>query len=122
MIAVDVTDPDVHVVIEVGRDIAIHRGSAPSDAVILDGDAVDVLEQLSMRAPSRSCRNTSRLMTPRSWMICFFGISWFSRTRLKSKFTSLASSSGAKEHLPADDAAQLDDPLLRHQLIRAGPA
>ena len=51
VIALDVTDPDVHVVIEVGRDIAIHRGSAPSDAVLLEGDAVDVLERLSMRAP-----------------------------------------------------------------------
>ena len=29
VIALDVTDPDVHVVIEVGSDIAIHRGSAP---------------------------------------------------------------------------------------------
>ena len=51
MIALDVTNPDVHVVIEVGRDVAIHRGSAAIRRRVLEGDAVDVLEQLSMRAP-----------------------------------------------------------------------
>jgi hypothetical protein len=50
-IAVDVTDPDVHAVVEAGSDIRIHRGAAPADAVVLEGDAVEVLERLSMRAP-----------------------------------------------------------------------
>ena len=50
-IAVDVTDPDVHAVVEVGSDIRIHRGATPAGAVALEGDAVDVLERLSMRAP-----------------------------------------------------------------------
>jgi uncharacterized protein (TIGR03083 family) len=51
VLALHATDPDVRAVIEVGSDVAIHRGSAPLDAVILEGDAVDVLERLSMRAP-----------------------------------------------------------------------
>ncbi len=50
-IALDVRDPDVRAVIEVGSEVTIHRGTAPAAAVRLEGDAVDVLERLSMRAP-----------------------------------------------------------------------
>ncbi len=46
-----VTDPTVGAVIEVGSEIAIHRGEPPAEAVVLAGSAVDVLECLSMRAP-----------------------------------------------------------------------
>ena len=45
---------------------------------------------------SASCRNTSRVMTPRSSMIRSFDISGFRRTCLKSKLTSFSSSSGAQ--------------------------
>ena len=45
-----------------------------------------------MYLPSFSCRNTSRVIAPRSWTMRSFDINVFSRTCLKSKFTSFCSS------------------------------
>ena len=50
-IALQTTDPDVHAVIEAGPVVTIHRRTAPAGAVVLEGDAVGVLECLSVRAP-----------------------------------------------------------------------
>ena len=51
VIALETTSPDVHAVIEAGPVVRIHRGAPPSGAVVLTGDSVEVLEQLSFRAP-----------------------------------------------------------------------
>ncbi|HMK11116.1 MAG TPA: maleylpyruvate isomerase family mycothiol-dependent enzyme [Acidimicrobiales bacterium] len=51
VLEVETRDPHVHVVVEAGPVVTIHRGEAPADAVRLEGDAVEVLECLSMRAP-----------------------------------------------------------------------
>jgi uncharacterized protein (TIGR03083 family) len=50
-IALDLTGPDAHVVVTVGDDVRVGEGDAPDDALALTGDAVDVLEALSVRAP-----------------------------------------------------------------------
>ena len=50
-LAVDTTDPDVHLVVELDRSVRVHHGEAPADAVRLTGSSVDVLEILSCRAP-----------------------------------------------------------------------
>lgn len=50
-IAVDATDPDVQLVVEVGDSILIRSGPAPADALHLTGPAVDLLEALSFRSP-----------------------------------------------------------------------
>jgi uncharacterized protein (TIGR03083 family) len=51
VIALETTSPDVHAVIEAGPVVRIHRGAPPSGAIVLTGDSVEVLEQLSFRAP-----------------------------------------------------------------------
>ena len=50
-IALETTAPAVNAVIEAGSVVRIHRGAPPSGAVVLAGDSVEVLEQLSFRAP-----------------------------------------------------------------------
>jgi uncharacterized protein (TIGR03083 family) len=50
-IAVEATDPDVCVVVEVGPNVIVHDGDAPAGALRLTGPAVDLLEALSFRAP-----------------------------------------------------------------------
>jgi uncharacterized protein (TIGR03083 family) len=50
VLAIDVTDPDVAVTVEVDGHISVRDGIAGSD-VTLAGDAVDVLEMLSIRRP-----------------------------------------------------------------------
>jgi uncharacterized protein (TIGR03083 family) len=50
-IDVQVTDPDVRVFIEVGPQVVIRDGGAPEGAVVITGDAVEVLEALSLRGP-----------------------------------------------------------------------
>lgn len=50
-IAVDTSDPDIHLVVDVGDSIRVHTGPAPADAFHLTGPAVDLLEALSYRAP-----------------------------------------------------------------------
>jgi uncharacterized protein (TIGR03083 family) len=52
VLAIDVSDPDAHVVVELaGGEVAVRAGEAPPGAAVLCGRAVDVLEMLSIRAP-----------------------------------------------------------------------
>ena len=52
VLAIDVSDPDAHVVVELaGGAVAVRAGEAPSGAAVLRGRAVDVLEMLSIRVP-----------------------------------------------------------------------
>ena len=52
VLAIDVSDPDAHVVVEqAGGAVAVRAGEAPSGAAVLRGRAVDVLEMLSIRVP-----------------------------------------------------------------------
>jgi hypothetical protein len=48
---VDVTDPDAHLVVEVGSSVHVHTGPAPDGALEVRGDAVELVEILSVRAP-----------------------------------------------------------------------
>jgi uncharacterized protein (TIGR03083 family) len=48
---IDATDPDVHVVVEVGETVVVRDGVAPPGAVRLAGRTVDLIESLSIRAP-----------------------------------------------------------------------
>ena len=52
-LAVEVTDPDLTVVVDVGPDaIHVHSGPVPADAtLVLRGSAVDLVEALSIRGP-----------------------------------------------------------------------
>ncbi len=50
-IALEVTDPEVRVVVDVGDAILVHDGAASPDALHLTGSAVALLEALSYRAP-----------------------------------------------------------------------
>jgi uncharacterized protein (TIGR03083 family) len=50
-IALKTANPEVNVVVEAGAVVTIHRGPPPRVAVVLTGDSVEVLEQLSVRAP-----------------------------------------------------------------------
>jgi uncharacterized protein (TIGR03083 family) len=45
------SDPDVRVVVEIGTNIRLHDGPCGDEAVSLTGDAVELLEALSFRAP-----------------------------------------------------------------------
>jgi hypothetical protein len=52
VLAIDVSDPDAHVVVELaGGAVAVRAGEAPSGAAVLRGRAVHVLEMLSIRVP-----------------------------------------------------------------------
>ncbi len=49
-VALTVSDPDAVIVVVVdGSDVRVHEGSVPEGAVHLAGDAVEILEMLSMR-------------------------------------------------------------------------
>jgi uncharacterized protein (TIGR03083 family) len=50
-IVVDGTDPDVHVVVEVGPTARVHDGEAPAGAVAVRGRTVELVEAMSFRAP-----------------------------------------------------------------------
>jgi uncharacterized protein (TIGR03083 family) len=50
-IAVEATEPDIRVVVEVGETVVVRSGDAPSDALLLSGPAVELLEALSFRVP-----------------------------------------------------------------------
>lgn len=52
-IAVEATDPDVELVVEVGESVVIRAGVAPADALHLVGPAVELVEALSFRLPLR---------------------------------------------------------------------
>jgi uncharacterized protein (TIGR03083 family) len=47
----EVTDPDARYVLDLDDSVRLHEGSAPDDALVLRGRAVDVVEILSLRAP-----------------------------------------------------------------------
>jgi uncharacterized protein (TIGR03083 family) len=49
--AVESTDPDSRFVVEVGDSVAVRDGTDPGDAPCLRGDAVELVEALSIRAP-----------------------------------------------------------------------
>lgn len=49
--AVETNDPESSLVVEVGESVALRDGSAPPDAPCLRGDAVDLVETLSLRTP-----------------------------------------------------------------------
>jgi uncharacterized protein (TIGR03083 family) len=49
--AVDAHDPDIDFVLEVGDRAAVRAGAAPTGADVLQGDAVDLAEALSLRLP-----------------------------------------------------------------------
>jgi hypothetical protein len=50
-LAIDATEPDVQVVIEVGTTVVVRSGRAPTGAIRLNGRAVDLVEMLSIRIP-----------------------------------------------------------------------
>lgn len=50
-VVVDVTDPDLRVVVEVAEGIRVRDGDAPEGALHLTGSAVELLEGISYRAP-----------------------------------------------------------------------
>lgn len=51
-LVLDVTDPNVRLVVEIGQSVSVRSDrSAPADALVLTGDAVDMVEQLSVRMP-----------------------------------------------------------------------
>jgi uncharacterized protein (TIGR03083 family) len=50
-LALEVTRPDARVVVIVDADVRVVDGDAPEDALVLTGDAVDLLDALSVRAP-----------------------------------------------------------------------
>jgi hypothetical protein len=52
-LAVDVSRPDTRFVVSVDDCVHVSDGHAPPDALVLTGDAVEVLESLSVRAPWR---------------------------------------------------------------------
>lgn len=53
-LVLDVTRPDARVVVTVGEEVRVGRGGdAPDGALVLTGDAVDLVEALSVRAPWR---------------------------------------------------------------------
>ncbi len=52
-LAVDVSAPDARFVVTVDEQVRVTDGDPPSGALVLTGDAVDVLEALSVRAPWR---------------------------------------------------------------------
>jgi uncharacterized protein (TIGR03083 family) len=43
--------PDARFTIDVGARVVVHHGAPPDDALVLSGDAVDLVEALSFRAP-----------------------------------------------------------------------
>ncbi len=45
------TDPDVELLVDIGRTVTVSRGSAPADAPTLTGRAIDLTEGLSQRSP-----------------------------------------------------------------------
>jgi uncharacterized protein (TIGR03083 family) len=45
------TDPETRLVVEIGPSIRLHDGACGADAVTIAGDAVELLEALSFRAP-----------------------------------------------------------------------
>ena len=49
--AVETTDPDSRFVVEVGESVAVRDGTDPGDAPCLRGDAVELVEALSIRSP-----------------------------------------------------------------------
>ncbi len=51
VLAVEASDPEVHFVLNVGESVAIRDDVAPGDAPCLRGDAVALVEALSLRAP-----------------------------------------------------------------------
>jgi len=51
VLAVEASDPDVRFVLEVGESVAVRDDEARSDAPCLRGDAVALVEALSLRSP-----------------------------------------------------------------------
>jgi uncharacterized protein (TIGR03083 family) len=49
--AVEVTEPDVAFTLEIGDSVVVRNGAAPAGAPRLRGDAVELVEALSIRAP-----------------------------------------------------------------------
>jgi len=52
-LVIDATDPQVHIVIEVGDGVVVHGGDAPAGALHVTSSAVELLEALSFRGPGR---------------------------------------------------------------------
>jgi uncharacterized protein (TIGR03083 family) len=50
-LALDVTRPDARVVVVVDDDVHVSHGEVPEGALVLSGDAVELLDALSVRAP-----------------------------------------------------------------------
>ncbi len=51
LVAVDVSDPTLSLVLDVGESVAVREGAAPPGAPCLRGDGVMLLEALSLRVP-----------------------------------------------------------------------
>lgn len=64
VLAIDVTDPDVSIVVDIGEQVAVRTGPADDADLRLTGAAVELLEALSLRTPlDRS------LPAESSWML-----------------------------------------------------
>ena len=66
LLAIDVSDPDAQVVVELaGGAVAVRAGQAPPGVAVLRGRAVDVLEMLSNRVPfDQAIPDDTRWMVP----------------------------------------------------------
>ena len=67
MFAVEATDPDVSFSIEIGDSVVVQAGAAPTGAPVLRGDAVELTEALSIRAPLPDD-------TPAEWHVLLGGL------------------------------------------------
>ena len=65
--AVEVTGPELSFTLDVADFVAVHNGSAPGDAPLLRGDAVELIEALSIRAPLPDS-------TPAEWRALLHGL------------------------------------------------
>jgi uncharacterized protein (TIGR03083 family) len=67
VLALDATDPELDLVLEIGESVAVRDGSAPAQAPCLRGDAVALVEALSLRAPLPTS-------TPSEWLHLLKGL------------------------------------------------
>jgi uncharacterized protein (TIGR03083 family) len=67
MLALEATDPALDMVIEVGDSVAVQDGSPPPEAPCLRGDAVALIDALSLRAPLP-------VSTPTEWLDMLEGL------------------------------------------------
>lgn len=63
-LALEATNPDALVAVKVDGDVEVTAGTAPADALALSGDAVELVEALSIRAPL-----SHRIPADQGWLV-----------------------------------------------------